>query len=318
MKKIIKKICSDSIDVSWELVRIIVPVAIGIRLMQKFGVLENISGVLDPLMQLVGLPGEVGIVWLTGMLTNLYAGLVVFSSVASGLELSIAQVTVLGSMMLIAHSLGVELLVAKRCGVPLSHTFLLRFLGALIYGALLSFIYFEFSYLQELANIDWIAPAGELSWGMWALSELKRLFFLFLIILALNAGLEVFNRIGVTRVLEKIFSPMLYVCGIGSKVGNLIVVGMVLGISYGGGLLIKEAQKEETPKRDVYFAVLLLSLCHSLFEDVALIALITGGHLSGLLWGRVLFTVVVIFILQQFAKFFDREKLSSKSQKIEI
>jgi hypothetical protein len=47
---------------------------------------------------------------------------------------------------------------------------------------------------------------------------------------------------------------------------------------------------------DVLYAMSLLGLCHSLIEDT-LLMLLLGGHLSGILWARLAFALVAVFLL---------------------
>ena len=91
------------------LFRIVVPISIATRLLDQLGLIHYLGDALAPVMGLLGLPGSMGLVWGTGMVTNLYGGMVVFASLAPGAGLSAAQVTVLATVMLVAHSLPVEL-----------------------------------------------------------------------------------------------------------------------------------------------------------------------------------------------------------------
>jgi hypothetical protein len=74
------------------------------------------------------------------------------------------------------------------------------------------------------------------------------------------------------------------------------VIGMTLGLAYGGGLIIQEARSGILGKRDVFFSLALMGLTHSLFEDTLLMMLL-GGRLSGILAWRVVFSLLVIFLL---------------------
>ena len=88
-----------------------------VKLLEETGSTEYLAWLLSPLMSLVGLPDSMGLVWATAMLSNIYAGMVVFFSVSAGESLSVAQVTVLGTMILVAHALPIEGAVAKMAGV---------------------------------------------------------------------------------------------------------------------------------------------------------------------------------------------------------
>jgi hypothetical protein len=71
---------------------------------------------------------------------------------------------------------------------------------------------------------------------------------------------------------------------------------MVMGIGYGGGLILHEVKKKRVGQRDIFFALSLMGLSHSLIEDTLLMVSL-GGGLSGILVGRVLFSLLVVFVL---------------------
>ena len=99
------------------LLKIIVPVSIVVKILSHFGIIEIIGRFLGPVMRAVGLPGESGLIWATAMATNIYGGLIVFFSMAGEIPFTMAQVTVLSTMILVAHSMPVELRIAHAAGV---------------------------------------------------------------------------------------------------------------------------------------------------------------------------------------------------------
>lgn len=69
---------------------------------------------------------------------------------------------------------------------------------------------------------------------------------------------------------------------------NTIVIGVMLGLSFGAGLLIQEARTGKLKPRDALLAISFLGLCHSLIEDTLLIMLL-GADLSAILWAAPVF-----------------------------
>lgn len=286
----------DSYRTCIELFRIIIPISIATRIFQQWGLVDQLGVWLGPVMHLVGLPGEIGLVWATAMITNLYAGMVVFASLAPGLDLSVAQVTVLTTMMLVAHGLPVELRIAQKAGTRFRTQVLLRIGGALLLGALLNLAYGLTDSLQQVNHSLWNPPAVDPSWLGWGLAELKNYASIVLIIFSLMALLRLMKKIGLIDLLTKILEPLLALLGMGRQAAPLAIVGITLGLSYGGGLIIREAQSGRLSKRDIFSSIALMGLCHSLIED-SLLMMVLGGHISGIFWGRLVFSLLVVFLL---------------------
>ncbi len=285
-----------ALQTSGMLFKIIIPISMVTRLLQQWGVVDQLGLLLAPLMELVGLPGQIGLVWATALFTNLYGGMVVFASVAPGLNLTIAQATVLTTMMLVAHALPLELRIAQKAGTRFRAMLLLRVGGALLLGALLNLSYRLSGTLQQPNQAFWNPPAVDPSWGGWLLAEVRNMLSIFLIILTLMALLRLLKAIGITDLLTRLLEPLLNLLGMGREAAPLTIIGITLGISYGGGLIIKEAQSGRLSKQDVFFSMAMLGLCHSLIED-SLVMMLLGGHISGVLWGRLLFSLLAIWLL---------------------
>ncbi len=108
----------DAFFVYVTLLKVLIPALLVVKGLEWLGAIEWLGEMLSPLMGWLGLPDAMGVVWAATLLTNIFTGLVVFFEVAGDMSLSVAQVTVLGALMLVGHSLPVEGAVAKRAGVP--------------------------------------------------------------------------------------------------------------------------------------------------------------------------------------------------------
>lgn len=292
----LKRLLRESCGVSFVLFKLMVPVIIAVKVLQEMGAVKYVAAVLDPLMNLTGLPGAMGIVWATTLLTNLYAGLIIFITLLPENPVSTAQATVLASMMLIAHGLPVELLIARKAGARIVPMAVIRLSGALLYGGILNTLYSASNYLQQPVRVYWDKPETADSLVGWAWGEIVGLAEIFVIITALLFLMKLLRHIGVTALIEKILHPVLRPLGIGRTATDTTIVAMTLGISYGGGLIIRDAQSGKMPAKDVFFSLALMGLSHSLIEDT-LVMLAFGAHISGILFGRLLFSVLIVFLL---------------------
>jgi len=294
-------LAKEIISISFDLFKLMIPIIILVKIVEELDGIKYIALALEPLMQLVGLPASMGLVWATTMLTNIYGGMIIFISNTNE-PLSVAQVTVLGSMMLLAHGLPIEVRIAQKAGIRVLFTLFLRIAGALLLGFLLYKFYSIGDFLTENNNALWkpqiITDTSLLAWG---LNQLKVLAQVFAVIAVLVIFLRLLKLSGIEKLLMLILKPLLNILGLSEKTTSISIIGITLGLTYGGGLLINEAKKGTISKLDILGSLSLLALCHSLIEDTLLIMLL-GADLSGILYFRVVFSLIVIAIFVRLIK----------------
>ena len=291
-----RSVLFESLRVYGVLLKIMIPALIVVKVLQELGALQVIGSFLAPVMSLTGLPAELGIVWATTLLTNMFSGIVVFVGIAGDLSLSVEQVTVLGSIMLIGHSIPIEGAIARRAGVPWWVTIALRVGGALVFGSILHFVYTRFNLLQDPATIVWSMADKDDSLSSWVLAQIEALVIIYFVILSLIVLLNTLSLLGLERIIHVGLVPVLRLLGIGRAAANVTVVGVALGLSYGAGLLIRDLDDGVMTRRDAYLALCFLGLLHSVIEDT-LIIMALGADLSGIFWARIIFAFTIIAIL---------------------
>ena len=289
---------------SWELIKITVPVIIITRILEQFGLIYTLSDFLAPVMGLIGLPGELGLVWATAMMTTLYGGLAVFAALVPTLDVSVAQVTVLCSAMLIAHSLPIELTISKKAGAPLIPIFLLRFLGALAYCFILDRFCTMAGIWQQPATLLFNSSAEPSSHLAWAIQQCRNIGLIILIIFCILLIMQILRSAGVLKLLERMLAPVLPWFGMTGEAAPVTVVGMIMGIGYGGALIIRETATGKMGRTEIFNSMVMMGLCHGLVEDT-LIMMAMGGKLAGILWGRILFSLIVTFVLVRLFSLFS-------------
>ena len=99
-----------ALKTAWWLIRLIIPVSLGVTLLKFFGILAILSSFLSPLFSVIGLPGEAALVFLTSVFLNIYSAIAVITS----LPFSGREVAILAVMCLIAHNLIIETAVQKK------------------------------------------------------------------------------------------------------------------------------------------------------------------------------------------------------------
>lgn len=292
---------------SWELIRIIVPVVIVTRILEELGMITWLSYLLEPVMGLVGLPGSLGLVWATTMLTSIYGGMAVFAALAPGLTLTAAQVTGLCAMMLIAHTLPIELSISRRAGVAVLPIAVLRVGGAIVYALLLDRLCRWLDLWQEPARLLFRTGVVEKDLAAWAVDQLVNLAMIILVIFAIMVSMRLLRAIGVLALFERLLGPVLPLFGMSRQAAPLTVVGMVMGLSYGGALIIREACSGKLDRREIFYSMVLMGICHSLVEDTLLMVAL-GGRFGGIFWGRILFSLGIVFAIVRLSRSIEQRK----------
>ena len=282
------------------LYKIMIPFSLASYALAKLGWLPYLGALCEPLVGFLDLPPEAGLIWASCMAVNMYAGLAIAPVLLAGVELTVTQATVLGSIILIAHSLPVEVSIAKKATVPVWQTLTLRIFGALIYGKILS-LTIPLLFTESISSLR--LPAGtsphEIPFTDWFFEQLLMYGAMALIITGLIFLLDILKALHIERLFLIILHPLLKQIGISNKGSSMLLIGLFLGISYGGSLIIEQVQSGECEPNDAYLSMNFLSLCHSVIEDTILMMLL-GGALFGLLYGRVVFAFIAIAILNSF------------------
>jgi glycerol uptake facilitator-like aquaporin len=97
--------------------------------------------------------------------------------------------------------------------------------------------------------------------------------------------------------------------GIGGGAATITVIGLVMGLAYGGGLIMHDVHKGKVERRDVFPAISLMSLSHALIEDTLLMYLI-GATMWGTFVGRLLFSLLVVAALSRLTAGLARPRLA--------
>ena len=304
MKKTVFKIATDIKEICIPLYKILIPFVFIIKVLEVSGAIEFTAKILEPLMSFVGLTPELGLVFVTAFLINIYAALVLFVNILPGIDVSVAEITILTTMILVAHNLPIECTICKAAGISVIYTASLRLISAFVLGFILKLIYFNFGFLTETFQTFFtVKPPPENNW-YWFLDQFTTLVYIFFLVCLMATVLEILKIIGVEKLFEKVFMPPLRLFGIQKEAMNIIIVGMFIGIQFGGGMLIKEVKKGTIDKQSIFLSVSLLNLLHAMIEDTILMALV-GGHISGILIARVIFSLVLsYFIFMIYKRYF--------------
>lgn len=298
MRSEINFILSRTIKAYLELLKILIPVTFIVKVLDMLGIVKILGVWLTPVMNLVGLPGEMALVWATGLISSPYAAIFAYTAIAKSVPITIAQITVLSTMLLIAHNLIIEVTIGKKIGINIIYQLVLRIAAAFLLGILLNQVYTHFILLTNMPSSIWATEGNPASLLQWGLSTIQNFAVIFLVMFGLISLLRILDK---THALEHIYTisePFLRFFGMSKEAAPITIIGMTLGISVGGGLIIDEANNGKLSKKDIFLVFTMMCLMHSLIEDTIVFSTI-GADLSGLLVARLIYTFILFTIISR-------------------
>lgn len=298
MRAYLRSRLQTSLKVFWQLIKIMVPVMLAVKVAAEIGLIDALGPLLAPVMALIGLPPEAGLVLVAAFTIGIYGGLGALPLLADSIALTAGQLSIVCAMMLFAHALPMEQAIVRKAGASFWFTAALRLVAALLYAALVTAICKATGWLSEPVDAGLLHRMASPSagWLDWLVSSAVSLAATFVIIVALILLLDLFERAGITRRLTEAMMPLLRFSGLSRDLAPVTTVGVLLGLTYGGGLIIKEAQERNFEPKMRVLALCWISLSHSLIEDTGLM-LAVGADIWVVLVGRVIVTLLAIRLI---------------------
>lgn len=266
------------------------------KLAVDLGLVAWMSPAFGPAMAAVGLPPALGFAWLTTAFVGLWPGLVALFSVIDVSALTTAQMTVYAALCLFVHSLPVEQRIVQKAGPGLIATTVIRLGAGFLFAWLLHLLFTFTGWLASPATPHLHPASQEAGWPAFARDSVIALAWLFVFLVALVAMMRILEVTGVTRWLVAALTPLLRFVGIGPAAAPITMIGLLLGLAYGGGLIIREAQRGLISPRDVFLATVLMGCAHSLIEDTLLLVAVGADALS-LSLGRMVFSILFVALI---------------------
>jgi hypothetical protein len=133
----VKKGTRSGVRVLWELAKVIIPVAILVRVLEQSGWMVYLSRGLGPLMHWFGLPGEASLVLVSANLSSLYAGLAAMFALSA---LTLKQKTILAAMMMVCHGAISETALMAKTGARAGWMLTARLVAMVLVGLALNWL----------------------------------------------------------------------------------------------------------------------------------------------------------------------------------
>ena len=195
-QKILLNITQETSKIFWVLFKVILPVVIIIRILELIGAITYLAKFLEPLTSFIGIDGSLGLVWMAAILVNIYAGMAAFASLQAIFDYSVAETTILGLLILIAHSLPIEVAIARQSRVSGIFNLLFRFINAVIAGKILNYIFVKYDLFSESNTSILKIPNDAINNFEWAILQFQNFFIIFVIIFSIITTINILKFIG--------------------------------------------------------------------------------------------------------------------------
>ena len=275
---------------AWWMLRITVIISFSVKILQYIGVVTWISNVLSPAFQLVGLPGEAALAFISAYFVNIYSAIAVIVT----LDLSFRAITILAVMCLCAHNMFIETAIQKKTGSSAVRIALLRTVSAFAAAFIMNGIMPE-SAAAAIATTAAPENAGLLAaLQTWSISTLQLVVKMFALIIMLSILQRLLNEFGIIKWISTIFSPILKIFGLPAKTSFLWFVANILGLAYGGAVMIEESEQKKISQEDADLLNHHIAISHSNLEDLILMASV-GASVIWMLFSRWIIAAIIVW-----------------------
>ena len=275
---------------SWWLIKITIPVSLGVLLLDYYGLLDILALYTEPVFKHMGLPGVSAIVLITSVFTNVYSVVAVLTT----LNLPMREGMIIAIMCLVSHGFIIETAVLIKTGSSPVRMLLLRLTGSFVIGWAMNIMLPG----APTANfVSGIRDHGELSAVLlnWLGSISRTTIKILILVNVLLILQKVLEEFGLIRLLERPLTPLLKIMGLPKTATLSWIVANLIGLAYGSAIMISLVEEGKLSKKDADLLNHHIAISHSQLED-PLLFLTLGYAIYWLMWPRILLAIIVVWL----------------------
>ncbi|MEO9786932.1 MAG: nucleoside recognition domain-containing protein, partial [Aurantimonas coralicida] len=88
----------ETLAIYWVLARIVAPITILTEMLSRMGAIEAFAPAFGPVMHVFGLPPELGLAWLSGLLIGIWGAIPLIYVLVPAADLSVGNITVFSAL----------------------------------------------------------------------------------------------------------------------------------------------------------------------------------------------------------------------------
>ena len=117
------------------------------------------------------------------------------------------------------------------------------------------------------------------------------------------------RKLGLFDRLTALLTPFFRAIGIAPPLAPLVTIGMLLGLSYGGGLIVEETKKHPYTSRELFTPLAGLSVIHAVLEDT-FVVIALGANIWVILVWHTLYALLVIALIGAIIRLLPRKAIA--------
>ncbi len=133
------------------------------------------------------------------------------------------------------------------------------------------------------------------------IGSLKSIWSIAIIVIPLMIFMEIAKDIKLLDFISKLFKPITKLINADEDSAFPLAVGIIFGISYGAGVLIKTSDEGSINHKSLIIISVFLAACHAIVEDTLLFVAI-GAKGAVIVLTRVLVAFIATIIISRFIK----------------
>lgn len=283
----------EAVKSSLGIFKIMLPVSLLMAILNYVGIVDWLSVLFQPITNLLGLSGKAILPLFSGYLINTYSAIALMIS----LELPMKEIAILSGMVLLSHTLPVELSIQKKAGGNMGLLFLIRVGSSIITGIVLNIILpiadvILSSETQAITAVATTSLAVVLK--TWAQDNVTTIIKIFVINIMISVVFKCLIKFHIIDKLSCLLKPIMFIFGLGKESAPYWLIANVIGLIYGAGILITANENKDLEKEEIRRLNVSICSMHSIIQETANF-LVLGVSLPILIVPRFITAVVSVW-----------------------